>query len=106
MVIMTIITKLAELQMPTVAVAEIKSHLSEYLSRSGHNRERFIITRRNRPVAALVSLDDLRQIEQLEERQGLAEIASSWSGFEEIADTLDDLEGIRQLGGGGRDVSL
>lgn len=92
--------------MSEVSVAQAKSHLSELIARSAHGRERFVITRRNKPVAALVSLDDLRRIEQQEERQGLAAIAGKWEGFEEVAETLADLPGLRQKGGGGRDVSF
>ncbi len=92
--------------MSTVSVAEVKSHLSEFLSRSAHGRERFVITRRHKPVAALVGIDDLRIIEQHEERQGLADIAGSWPGFDEVAEALGDISQLRRQGGEGRNVSL
>lgn len=92
--------------MQKISTAEAKGHLSELIAKSAYNRERFIITRRDKPVAALVSLDDLRVIEQYEERQGLASIAGRWEGFEEVAEKLDDLESIRANGGDGRSVSL
>ena len=46
-----------------ISVAETKSHLSEIIAKSVHGHERFIITRRDKPVAAIVSLDDLKIIE-------------------------------------------
>ncbi len=92
--------------MPKISIAEAKSHISELISKSAYSHERFIITRRNKPMAALVSLDDLRIIEQHEERQGLATVMGKWEGFDEIADVLSDLEGLRKSGGCGRDVSL
>lgn len=92
--------------MPTASVAHAKSRLSELIAKSAINKERIVITRRGRPVAALVSIDDLRRLEQLDERQGLAAVASSWPGFDEIAESLADLSGLREQGGGGRDVSL
>lgn len=92
--------------MSTVSVAEAKSHLSDLIARSEHGRERFIITRRDKPVAALVSLDDLRIIEQHRERQGLAAIAGRWPGFAEVAEAIGDVDELRQQGGGGRNVSL
>ena len=92
--------------MPNISIAEAKSHISEIISKSAYNHERFIITRRNKPMAALVSLEDLRIIEQHEERQGLATVMGKWEGFDEIADVLNDLEGLRKNGGCGRDVSL
>jgi prevent-host-death family protein len=90
----------------SVAVAVAKSHLSELIAKSSFAHERFIITRRNKPVAALVSLEDLRIIEQYEERQGLASIAGKWKGFEEVADNLEDLHRLRSDGGSGRNVSF
>ncbi len=92
--------------MPQVSVAEIKSHLSEYISRSIHGHERFIITRRNKPVAALVSIEDATILAQHEERQGLAGVAGSWPEFEELSEFIDDLASLRKVGGEGRNVSF
>ncbi|MFH1021030.1 MAG: type II toxin-antitoxin system prevent-host-death family antitoxin [Pseudomonadota bacterium] len=92
--------------MPQVSVANAKSHLSELIAKSAHGHERFVITRRDKPVAALVSLDDLKIIEQHQERQGLAAVASLWPDFEEVAEALTDLGELRSQGGEGRDVSL
>lgn len=92
--------------MPHISVAEAKSHLSEIIAKSVHGHERFIITRRDKPVAAIVSLDDLKIIEQHQERQGLAAVISSWPDFEEVATTLLDLTELRKQGGEGRNVSL
>ena len=92
--------------MSIISVAEAKNHLSEFIARSSHGHERFIITRRDKPVAALVSIDDIRIIEQYEERQGLAAIAGNWPEFEELAGALGDVAEVRRQGGAGRDVSL
>lgn len=92
--------------MPKVSVAEAKSHLSELIAKSAHGKERFVITRRNRPVAALVSLEDLHIIEQHQQRQGLAAVADKWRGFDELVEAMGDLDTLRQSGGEGRDVSL
>ena len=92
--------------MPTVSVANAKSHLSELIAKSSHGHQRFVITRRNKPVAALVSLEDLRIVEQHEERQGLAAVAGKWEGFEEVTDGIGDIKKLRKGGGSGRNVSL
>ncbi len=92
--------------MQHISVAEAKSHLSEIIAKSIHGHERFIITRRDKPVAALINLDDLEIIEQHQERQGLAAVASTWPDFEEVATSLLDLAELRKQGGEGRDVSL
>ncbi len=92
--------------MPTISVANAKSHLSELIAKSSYGHERFIITRRNKPVAALVSLKDLQIIEQHEERQGLASVAGRWKGFDEVAENIEDISKLRKDSGSGRNVSL
>ena len=92
--------------MPSISVANAKTHLSEIIAKSAHGHERFIITRRDKPVAAIVSLDDLKIIEQHQEHQGLAAVASAWPDFEEVAKAVVDLDELRRQGGEGRDVSL
>nr|CAA6806237.1 MAG: Antitoxin [uncultured Thiotrichaceae bacterium] len=90
----------------TISVAETKAHISEFIAKSQHAHERFIITRRNKPVAALVSIEDLRLLEQHQEKQGLAAIAGQWKGFDEVVEGMGDLSSLRDAGGMGRDVSL
>ena len=92
--------------MQTVSVAKAKSHLSELLAKSAYKNEKFIITRRNKPIAALVSLRDLQLIEQHQERKGLAAAAGKWKDFEEVAQFIEDLDALRLKGGTGRDVSV
>ncbi len=38
-----------------LSVADAKKHLSELMSRVAYNKERFLIERRGKPMAALVS---------------------------------------------------
>ena len=92
--------------MDTVSIAKAKSHLSELISKSYYQHERIIITKRDKPVAALVSIDDLHLIEQSEEKQGLAAVAAKWQGFEEVENALGDVLEVRKKGGGGRNVSF
>ena len=90
----------------SISVAKAKSHISELIAKSQYSHERFIITKRDKPVAALVSLDDLKVLEQHEEKQGLAAIAGKWQGFDEVVDAMGEIETLRANGGKGRDVSL
>ena len=87
----------------TVQVVEAKRHFSDYITRSAHGDCRVVIKRRSRPTAVLVSMDDLRELEQLDKRRGLSDIVGKWSGFEEISDAV---ENARHGQDGGRDVSL
>ena len=92
--------------METISIVEVKTHLSEIVAKSAYNNERFIMTKANKPVAALVSIEDLTIIEQHCEKAGLAEVASKWTGFDEVAEELGDLSDLRSLGEDGRNVSL
>jgi len=46
--------------------AEIKARLSELINRVISKRERLIVLRRGKPVAALISIQDLRRLESLD----------------------------------------
>lgn len=44
----------------------VKAHLSEFIGRVAYGRERLLVLRRGKPVAALVSVEDLRRLEALD----------------------------------------
>jgi prevent-host-death family protein len=44
----------------------VKARLSEFIGRVAYGRERFLVLRRGKPVAALVSVEDLRRLEALD----------------------------------------
>ena len=46
------------------SVADAKKNLSELMSRAAYNNERFLIQRRGKPMAALVSVEDLARLEK------------------------------------------
>ncbi|MCS5657725.1 MAG: type II toxin-antitoxin system Phd/YefM family antitoxin [Dehalococcoidia bacterium] len=45
-----------------ISVADAKRNLSELMSRAAYNNERFLIQRRGKPMAALVSIEDLTRL--------------------------------------------
>lgn len=47
-----------------VGTHEAKTHLSEYLNRVRYGGERIVIERHGKPVAALVSTEDLARLEE------------------------------------------
>lgn len=73
--------------MQTVNVIEAKSRFSELLSRTAGG-ERFVIRRREKPIAALVGLDELRRLEQAE--QLFRNLALSLGQNEKILDQIAD----------------
>jgi prevent-host-death family protein len=50
----------------TTGTAEVKARLSEFLGRVRHGGERIIISRRGKPIAAIISMDDLHRLENIE----------------------------------------
>jgi prevent-host-death family protein len=49
-------------------VVDVRNTFSEYLNRASYQGQRIVIERRGKPVAALVSLEDLKRIEALEDQ--------------------------------------
>ena len=76
--------------------ADVKARLSELISRVVYGRERLIVLRRGKPVAALVSLQDLRRLEALDagdtsaESQSTHPIMRAFGGWADRAD-IDEL---------------
>ena len=72
-----------------VSVAEAKSHFSEYVSKVAYTGEKFVITKRGKPMVALVSIEDLENIKVKEEAKRLSEIIGKWENFEEIENNIN-----------------
>lgn len=73
-----------------LSVAEAKASLSEAI-RDVEDGNTVIITRHGKPVAALVSADDVARLETLRAagpQQGLASIAGGWAGAEELVKSI------------------
>lgn len=54
-----------------VSIAKVRNNLADALNRAAYGGERVILERRGKPVAALVSMDDLELLEQLENEADL-----------------------------------
>jgi prevent-host-death family protein len=57
--------------MTSLSVAKARGTLAETLNRVTYRGERVVIQKRGKPVAALVPVEDLRLLEQLEDRLDL-----------------------------------
>src|SRR5512140_104589 len=53
----------SEIKMENINISDAKSHFSEYLSRAGSG-ERFVILRRERPLAAIIGAGELARLER------------------------------------------
>ena len=70
-------------------VADAKKILSELMSRAAYNNERFLIQRRGKPMATLVSIEDLTRLEkELVARKGLLAAVAE---FEELESMVEEI---------------
>lgn len=53
--------------MPKVAASDARNHLAELINRAAYRGERTVIRRRGRELAAVVPVEDLRILEELED---------------------------------------
>ncbi len=89
-----------------LSVANAKKHLSEIMSRVAYNNERFLIERRGKPMAALVSAEDLARLEQEPKAgQGLMSAVGACADFDEWDEMIEEIYRQREQAQD-RDVSL
>ena len=55
--------------MGEVNTIEARAKFSELINRAAYGKERVVLTRRGKPIAVVVSLDDLEQLQRLEDEQ-------------------------------------
>ncbi len=87
-------------------VAEAKKKFSELLARVAFNGERFVITRRGKPMAALIGLEDLAVLEDRGDRssepQGLLATAGALADYEGFEETMIEVHRSRRQAAGRR----
>ena len=82
-----------------VSTAEARERFAEILNRAAEDKERVILTRAGKPVAALVPIEDLEWLEALEDELDAEEYRAAKEEFErsgERAIPLDEV--VRKLG--------
>jgi prevent-host-death family protein len=52
---------------------EAKEHFADLVSRVAHNKERIILTRRGKEIAAIIPLDDLKLLMESQDKHDLRE---------------------------------
>jgi len=77
-------------------MAEVKARLFELVNRVAFRQERLIILKRGKPVAALVSLEDLRHLEALEandvshpDRHPVSRAFGGWADREDLDELVE-----------------
>ena len=60
--------------MNTISTAKAREELSDILNRAAYGKERIILTRRGKPIAAVVPIEDVQLLEDIEDRIDLEEV--------------------------------
>ena len=79
--------------LPSVSLTELRESLPDTIGRVAHGKERLLIKRHNRPVAAVVSMDDVRLLEMLDD---ILDLEAAAEALEEIA-SGGDLKGAAEF---------
>lgn len=77
----------------SLTIANAKAHLSDAVKRA-ENGEAVVLTRYGRPVAALISVEDLDRL-QGRASKGLAQVAGGWEGSGELAEKVEEVRARR-----------
>ena len=70
--------------MTTVTTKEARDQLSDLVNRAAYGKERIVLTRRGKGIAALIPLDDLLALEQMMSRlEDQADLEAAWKALAE-----------------------
>jgi len=61
----------------SINTVDAKEELTEIVNRVAHNKERIILTRREKEIAAIVPIEDLKFLESLQNKNDLEEAAEA-----------------------------
>lgn len=92
-VIKTALEELSDITQ-AIGVAEAKKRFSELMSKTLYKGERFIIERKGKPVAAMVSVDDLRKLEagaSTTKKKGLLAAVGAWADYRKLDQVVADI---------------
>ena len=79
--------------MPSVTAKELKEHASDVLSRVQYGRERVAVTRHGKEVAAVVSIEDARLLDQLEDVLDAEDALAALEDYRIIYQVRDECPG-------------
>jgi prevent-host-death family protein len=83
----------------TIAISmnEARENFSDLVNRVAYGKERIPLTRRNKTVAFLVSVDDVKLMEYLEDRQDIKDIEAALKGVDPKKDAIPLADVIAEL---------
>ena len=75
-----------------ISAADARKKFSNIINRVAYGKELFILTRRGEPLAAIVSIDDLKLLQEIEEQM---DIDDAWKARNEPGENIS-WEELRQ----------
>ncbi len=83
-----------------ITTVDARDNFSDLLNRTAFGKERVVLTRRGKPLVAMVPIEDIETLEALEDRRDAAEIKAALAEFRasgEEAIPLDEVARRRGL---------
>jgi prevent-host-death family protein len=65
------------LQDEAISTAQARRHFSDLINRVAKEKDRVVLTRRSRPLAAVVPIEDIQLLEELEEQADLKAVRAA-----------------------------
>lgn len=75
-----------------ISTRELRENLSDVLGATRHGGQRFTVTRNGKPTAALVSIEDLQALEDLEMAEDIAAYRQAKQNDDGVRLTLEELK--------------
>jgi prevent-host-death family protein len=77
-------------EMPSESVRDVRSHLADVVDRADRDDQATVITRRGKPVAAVVPIEVLRRYQEWEERE-INRVVDERMSFRSAAIPMEDV---------------
>ena len=68
-----------------ISAADARKKFAKIINRVAYGRESFVLTRRGEPLAAIVSIDDLKLLQEIEEQM---DIDDAWKARNEPGENI------------------
>ena len=86
---------LPEITMSKIAVIDARKDLADVLNRAAYGKERVVLTRRGKDVAAIVPMDDLAILEAIEDHMDLTESEKTLERVKRDSEETFSLEEVK-----------
>lgn len=80
--------------MSSISTVEARDRFSEVVNRAAFGQERIVLTRRGKALAAVIPIEDLEWLQQLEDQHDIAEAEAALKEYRETGESVS-LEEIK-----------